>query len=555
MTYVPVGTQVDVITTGAPVAIVLGGAGTGKTTTAAAACASHLRAADAAREQQRRDMTLAGNVARLPPRARALFLSFSRTAVAQIIDRAADVLGPLMDRIDVLTFDGLAWRIVSDFGASYGYPSPLRIASETERKVLGTSAGMRYDDLIPAAHVILANPTVAAHYARRYSLVICDEFQDTDDEEWHFLQTVAPRARRILLGDLNQCIYAELKKIDPEARIAQALALPGALRIDLPAASHRDPSGVLPAAADAARARRFTDPALAAAVAGGRLVVDRTSDEGRVARVLEIVQQERGAGHSVSVFTHTNVAATELSDALSAANLRHEQVGLSESYGEALNAQFAMLRYALDGSPGGRAALAVFIASNYRGTVALPQQVLDRSNPAFERALKCVAGDLTTAGAPLDVDRLGEVIAEAYTRLGTHRGQRTWSEAARQTRGAVRLLAQGQPLANVEEHLQRARHNALLGDTGVRPHPVQVMNLHQTKGREADATVLLLQPDEYHGREPAPYPTLSRLLYVVLTRARKRAYIVVPGDVHPLWRPLVEACEAVTTPAAGCAPL
>ncbi|WP_033384857.1 UvrD-helicase domain-containing protein, partial [Sporichthya polymorpha] len=137
MTYVPVGTQVDVITTGAPAAIVLGGAGTGKTTTAAAAGAAHLRAADGARDQLRRDMVLAGNVDGIPPRARALFLSFSRTAVAQIIDRAAGVLGPLMDRIDVVTFDGLAWRIVDDFGAMYGYPSPLRIASEIEHKVLG----------------------------------------------------------------------------------------------------------------------------------------------------------------------------------------------------------------------------------------------------------------------------------------------------------------------------------------------------------------------------------------------------------------------------------
>jgi len=77
--------------------------------------------------------------------------------------------------------------------------------------------------------------------------------------------------------------------------------------------------------------------------------------------------------------------------------------------------------------------------------------------------------------------------------------------------------------------------------------------LHQTKGREADATILLLQPDEFHGYEPPPYPTLSRLLYVVLTRARTRAYIAVPNDVHGLWRPLVEACEAAGAAAAAAA--
>lgn len=133
------------------------------------------------------------------------------------------------------------------------------------------------------------------------------------------------------------------------------------------------------------------------------------------------------------------------------------------------------------------------------------------------------------------------------SRLGTHRGQQTWTEAARRTRAAIRLLAAGEPLEAVVEELEQARQRALLGDAGLRPHPVQVMNLHQTKGREADATILVLQPGEYHGGEQPPYPTLSRLLYVVLTRARQRAYIAVPEGVHPLWRPLIEACEAAST--------
>lgn len=544
MRYVPAGSQQDVITTTAPVAVVLGGAGTGKTTTAAAAAVTHLRSADSDRERQRQAMVVAGNVTGLAARSRALFLSFSRTAVAQVIDRAADIVGPMMDRIDVVTFDGFAWRIINDLGAGYGFPPPLRIVSKAEASVPGAAAGLQYEDLIPSALAVLANPTAADHYTRRYSLVICDEFQDTDDEEWQFLQMIAPGARRLLLGDINQCIYAEMKGIDPEARILNALLLPGALRIDLPAASHRDPSGVLPAAAEAARERRFNDPALVYAVETGRLIVTRVTADDRVDRVVQLVQTERAVGHSVSVFTHTNASTTELSDALTAARILHEQVGLSEAYGEALNAQFAMIRYALQGSPGARRALAVFVASNYRRNVALPGQIMSRSNDAFERALDPVVRDMVAAASADDIDGLADVISGAYARLGTQRGQQTWTEAARRTRAALRLLAEGQPLANVEQALARARHAALVGDAGNRPHPVQVMNLHQTKGREADATILLLQPDEYHGREPAPYPRLSRLLYVVMTRARFRAYLAVPDGVHALWRPLVDACEA-----------
>ncbi|WP_193048448.1 UvrD-helicase domain-containing protein [Mycolicibacterium baixiangningiae] len=552
MTYTPVGTQIDVIKSTAAVTVVLGGAGTGKTTTAAAAAAALIRADDASRDVLRRRMLIEKTVSPLPPRARVLLLSFSRTAVAQVVERAGPVVGPLLNRMDIVTFHGFAWRVVTDWGPAYGYHPPLRIQSEAEYRVRGpVTDSLRYAQLIPLALDILGNDTVSAYYRRRYALVICDEFQDTSDEEWRFTQAVAPTSRRILLGDVNQCIYAEMKRIDPELRVTEALRLPNAVRIDLPVASHRDPTGVLPAAADAARERRFHDVALIGAVTDRRLVVTRIGAGSRYETAMEIIATERSARHTVSVFTHTNAATTELSDALTENGVRHEQVGLSEAYGEALNAQAAMLRYALHGVPG-RSAFAVYVAANYRAHTPLVQQIVQRTNPAFERALLDVTGDLLAASNPLDVDGLADVVAGAYARLGTHRGQETWTLAARRMRSALRHLRGGEPFSRVEAELERSRHAALVGDAGLRPHPVQVMNLHQTKGREADVTILLLQDDEYHGNEGPPYPTLSRLLYVVLTRARRRAYIVVPDRVHPLWSPLVDTYDRVVevmTPA------
>jgi DNA helicase-2/ATP-dependent DNA helicase PcrA len=94
--------------------------------------------------------------------------------------------------------------------------------------------------------------------------------------------------------------------------------------------------------------------------------------------------------------------------------------------------------------------------------------------------------------------------------------------------------------------LLQLRNDSLVGGLSHRQHGIQVMNLHQTKGREADSTILLLGPDEYYGKEREPYRSGSRLLYVVMTRARQRAHLVVPGTAHPLWQPLVDACDAVT---------
>ncbi|WP_217901415.1 MULTISPECIES: UvrD-helicase domain-containing protein [unclassified Rhodococcus (in: high G+C Gram-positive bacteria)] len=543
VTFTPVGTQIDVIKSVATVTVVLGGAGTGKTTTAAAAAADFIRSNDASHDAQRHRMLTEKVATPLPSRARVLLISFSRTAVAQVVERAGLVVGPLLNRMDMVTFHGFAWRIVNDWGPAYGHPPPIRIQSEAEHRVQGSVPdSLRYAELIPMALDILNNDAVSDYYRRRYALVICDEFQDTSNEEWQFMQAIAPTSRRILLGDVNQCIYAKMKRIDPDLRVADALRLPGSVPIYLPVTSHRDTTGVLPAAADAARERRFNDAAFVSAVKGRRLVVTRIGGRAPYETPIKIIAAERAEQHTVSVFTHTNAATTELSDVLTESGVRHEQVGLSEAYAEALNAQAAMLRYALHGVPG-RSAFAVYVAANYRAHTPLVQDIVQKTNPVFERALSYVANDLLAASNPLDVDRLADVVSGAYSRLGTRRGQETWTLAARRTRAALRHLRDGGPFSVVEAELERYRHSTLVGNGGLRPHPVQVMNLHQTKGREADVTILLLQDDEYHGNEGHPYPTLSRLLYVVLTRARRRAHIVVPDRVHPLWSPIVDTYD------------
>ncbi len=549
MRYEPSAEQQAVITTEAPVAVVIGGAGTGKTTTAAAAAGRRL----ADRDQQRAETRVQaspGIAPALPPMKRVLFVSFSRTAVSQILDRATGVLGPRQNLIDVVTFHGLAWRILNDFGRFYGHPHPLRVQSSAETSLSVTFPGVTYDELIPSATALLRIPAVADYYERRYGTIICDEFQDTSDAEWALIQTIAPRAQRILLGDPNQCIYAGMKSIDPHVRVAEALALPGAVQFILPRLSHRDPTGVLPAAALAAMERRFDDPSIAHAVETGRIVLHEVPDGELAAGVATVVANETGAQKSVSIFTHTHAATAELSTKLTAAGVFHEQVGFTEAFGDALQAQFATLRWALLEEAGARVALAVYVRSISRGNreKKVAEAIVRKSMPTFETKLKALASQLhAAAGPPPDYDALLVPLAGLHQRLGLPRGEDTWRHANRQLRRALRVLEAGGTVSAIAQEVEDLRVTTLVGARALRPKPVQVMNLHQTKGREADATVLMLQPDEYHGRESEPYPMGSRLLYVCLTRARERAHIVLPadsGNVHGLWAPFINACVA-----------
>ncbi len=549
MGYEPSAAQQAVITTDAPVVVVIGGAGTGKTTTAAAAASRRLADRDQLRAETRAQ-TSPGTAAVLPPMKRVLFVSFSRTAVSQILDRATGVLGPRQKMVDVVTFHGLAWRILNDFGRFYGHPHPLRVQSSAETSLSVTFPGITYGDLIPAATTLLRIPAVADYYERRYDTVICDEFQDTSDAEWVFIQTIAPTAQRILLGDPNQCIYAGMKSIDPHTRVAEAVALPGAAQFTFPPLSHRDPTGVLPAAALAAMERRFDDPSIAHAIDTGRIVLHHVPDGDLAGGVATVVAHETAAQKSVSVFTHTHAATAELSTELTATGVFHEQVGFTEAFGDALQAQFAFLRWALSGDAGARAALAVYAMSISRGNreKQVAEAIVSKSMPVFEAELKAFAGQLRAAsGSHPDYDLLLEQLAGLHQRLGLPRGEDTWLHANRQLRRALRVLEAGGTVPALAQEVDDLRVATLVGSRAPRPKPVQVMNLHQTKGREADATVLMLQPDEYHGRESEPYPTGSRLLYVCLTRARERAHIVLPADsltVHGLWAPFIKACVA-----------
>ncbi|MFF2619348.1 UvrD-helicase domain-containing protein [Kitasatospora sp. NPDC058046] len=552
MTYEAQGAQRDVIDSTAPVLVVLGGAGTGKTTTAVAAARRHLDGADEKLALRRQAAQRSGRRTKLPAPERALFLSFSRTAVAQILDRSSRVIGPWAPRLELATFHGFAWRIITSFGQYHGYPAPQTVLSEAQR-LFGASAsgsGLTYDQLLPAANRLLALEKVQDHYSSRYGLVICDEFQDTDDQEWQFLQRIAPAARRILLGDANQCIYAGFKKIDADARIATAMLLPGAEKIPLLPLSYRDPSGTLPAAAEAALRRDFAHPAIRTAADAGRIsVTDYTTGHGHP-EVIDLVRTARKDGHTVAIFTHTNQATFSLSDALRVEGMTHELVGLTEAYGEALAAQLALLKFALN-LPNSNVlrALAIYVqATERKGNkfrVPLANQMLDPStNLVLRNALRRLARDLQEAvrdGERPDITRLAEVITSAYSTVGASRGQETWLQAARQTRFALSKLADGTDVVAVEQEMLRARDDALVGTVTARRAPIQVMNLHQTKGREADTTILLLGSDEYHGSEREPFPTGSKLLYVVMTRARKTAHLVVPDLAHPLWRPLVAA--------------
>ena len=198
--------------------VVLGGAGTGKTTVAAAVVRKILDHQRASGAQPRR----------------ALFLSFSRAAVGQIVDRTNGTLGRQAGFVEITTFHAFAWHLIRRWGSTIGLPDP-KLISPSEAKLFGTSSGITYDELLPLALKLLDIPAVRKHLERRWAVIVSDEFQDTSHDQFELIMRLRGQARLVLLGDLNQCIYTNLPGVvgvGPE-RVAAALTLPGAREIRL----------------------------------------------------------------------------------------------------------------------------------------------------------------------------------------------------------------------------------------------------------------------------------------------------------------------------------
>jgi DNA helicase-2/ATP-dependent DNA helicase PcrA len=548
VTYTPNDEQADVIAATDPVLLVLGGAGTGKTTTAAAAARTHLERvplSEVSRHSRRSSHAY----------SRVLFLSFSRASVSRILERSSSLLGDRSHLVDVTTFHALAWSLVRRFGNLIGHPAPL-LMTEAEAKLFQQGAQtLRYSDLVPLALELLDLPVVARHGTRRWDLIICDEYQDTDEKQFQMLQALRGASTRLLLlGDPNQCIYSSLPGVEgvgPE-RLQAALALPGARQVDLPAASFRDPSGVLPAAAAAIRQRLFEDPAVGAALSSGRLRIRAglpQDQEGPA--VAEVVEVLRAEGNSVAVFSHHNDALARLSDQLSAAGVKHETTGLPESVSAALDALVAMLEFSQGVTEWDtvRQALAVFVTSAVRGAAVpnLARMLLGQVEPPASLAERLDA--LEAALRDADLPAALATGTSAHAAIGLPTKATSWERAAGQLRPMLASSLRGATsirptaaLARLEALVVDQRMSLLTDTVAEHEPPVQLMGLYQTKGREADATVIILRATDFFGTDRAePFEEGSRLMYVVFTRARINSVVLIfgsglPGLVAPLAR-------------------
>ena len=188
--------------------LVLGGPGSGKTTIAL------LKARRAVLE-------------RLQPEQSVLFLSFSNSAIRRILESAGNVLTTEIGRkVEIRTYHSFAWDILRSHGYLLSSQRRLTIVAAQDAAVIraGLEDGewdaeelrlfladgrLTYDQFAPrAADLVERSAVIRKRFGRAYPLILVDEFQDTDEDQWRLIQTLSQESDVIALGDTEQRIYA-----------------------------------------------------------------------------------------------------------------------------------------------------------------------------------------------------------------------------------------------------------------------------------------------------------------------------------------------------------
>jgi DNA helicase-2/ATP-dependent DNA helicase PcrA len=213
-------------------AVVVGGPGSGKTTIALKKAVVRIHAG-------------------LSPGQGVLFLSFSRNAVARILQVARLELsrnGRAL--LNVSTFHAFFWDLLRTHAYLLGAPSPLKILMPQDERVrnggikndddnnewkewllareqlFNTEGLIAFDLFAPKAAELLSRSTwILKLIQQRYPLIIVDEAQDTGPDAWRCIEMLAGGSQIICLADLEQQIFDHLPGIGPERMDAIKAAL------------------------------------------------------------------------------------------------------------------------------------------------------------------------------------------------------------------------------------------------------------------------------------------------------------------------------------------
>lgn len=474
-------------------------------------------------------------------------------------------------------------RLLTGSAPSIRYPDEDRLqraafagnwGAETARLARETSV-YGFDQFAGAAAALVDGcAALGGLLGRKYPMIIVDEFQDTDDDQWKLVAALSEVTTIFCLADPDQSIFQYDSKVDPK-RIEKAVAFLKPTVVDLAGDNHRSPnSGILKFADAILNNTALPDPCPE--------VRQATYPQGMFAGtthagVVWMFSQLAKAGvenPSVAVLCRSNALVSDISTALSQENVyrgrTYKPVAHEVVWDAELSAASAVVLASILEWPthppaeAGAATMRAAAAFCRLRNAIKASQTARTAAEAFASAADAVLAGKTlrnkygkeiAAASVTGVVLVGDPVADWRVARTVLAGIPVLADILQQVR-LVRLFratdALGQGLADMwvgsgsyrgaSVFVKKTLDQERLISTELEPQGCLVMNIHKSKGKEFDGVVLVEGQFKAHffdeRSDPAPSPHARRLLRVAVTRARSRVAIIRPQHATP---PLVTA--------------
>jgi DNA helicase-2/ATP-dependent DNA helicase PcrA len=548
-------------------AIVVGGPGSGKTTIA-------LKKALVRIEKG------------LEPGQSVLFLSFSRAAVARIVQASRLQLSrENRALLNVQTFHSFFWDLLKTHAYLLGSPRRIRILMPQdervrsggikidkepnewamwlrEREKLFISEGLiAFDLFAPAASSLLTQcPLILSLVTERFPLVILDEAQDTGPDAWRCIELISASTQVICLADLEQQIFDHLPGIGPE-RIEAIKAALKPVEVDLGSENMRSPGSEI--------AEFGRDILAGRARSGGyrgvsTLRFNRSEDLGATLRRAlgclkrQIRNETKDWPKTIAILVPSGSEATKVSASLNSGDKPVPHKLMFDEDEARLAARFAA--YLLEPREGMDEATQVSEALMLLCDLKKAAGSNSTVTQLLSWAEKCKAGTISGTGL---VKALRNVLATLKTSTFTGDPAKDWVLVKKMLRssGEAMLITVAQHLeylvafnrgkrisANLSsaweatasyvrarEALDAALTQDLILDGLDDPDGIQVMTVHKAKGKQFDG-VIVLRRETHNGQklvsnviwrgDTPPYRRSRKILMVAVTRAKAHTMMV-----------------------------